>query len=265
MIKRIFFLILAFTLLCGMAEAYVVFIEVPPNLQAGVPLVVTGNTTFPEGTQFDIVLYKLQFTTPEEIGRRVIIVDNSKTFDASFATTGLPAGPYKIEIQFLEGMESRLGSDSVTIQQVNLVDRSSEIYLTAGKDQTLDEALLIEGYIPDIGVATITLKINGPEGFSLPDQFVRTTTQPGKIDGHFSIRVNVTEPGNYYVNFYDQKGFITQVKYSVTRPAPATPSPVPTETASPAPTATPGLTFPVTDCIGCLAAMAILAWKKGAS
>jgi hypothetical protein len=265
MMKRIFFLILAFALLCGAAEAYILVIEAPPELQAGVPLVVTGNTTFPEGTQFDIVLYKLQFTAPEEIGRRVIIVDDSKTFDASFATTGLPAGQYKIEVQFLEGMESRLGSDSVTIQQVNLVDRSNEIYLTTGKEQTLDEALLIEGYIPDIGVATITLKINGPEGFSLPDQFVRTTTQPGKIDGYFSKRVSVTEPGNYYVNFYDQKGFITQVKYSVTRPAPALPSPALTETVPPSPTATPGLTFPLTGCIGCLAAMAILAWKKGAS
>lgn len=263
--KRIFFSILALALLCGAVQAYLVVIEAPPELQAGVPLVVTGNTTFPEGTQFDIVLYKLQFTTPEEIGRRVIIVGNPKTFDASFATSGLPAGPYKVEVQFLENMESRLGSDSVIIQQVTLVDRSSDIFLTAGKDQTLDEALLIEGYIPDIGVATITLKISGPQGFFLPDQYVRTTTLPGKIDGHFSKKVNVTEPGNYYVNFYDQKGFIAQIKYSVTRPAPATPSPEPTETMPPVPTATRGLPFPVAGCIGGLAALAILAWKRGVS
>jgi hypothetical protein len=263
--KRIFFSILAFALLCGAAQAYILVIDSPRELQAGVPLVVTGNTTFPEGTQFDIVFYKLQFTAPEEIGRRVIIVGNPKTFDTTFATTSLPAGPYKIEVQFLKGMENQLGSDSVTIQQVNLIDRSGEIFLTTGKDQTLDKALLIEGYIPDFGVATLTLKINGPDGFSLPDQYVRTTTQPGKIDGYFSKKVNVTEPGNYYVNFYDQKGFIAQIKYGVTRPVPATPSPAPTETAAAIPTTTQGLPFPVTSCIVSLAALAILAWKRGTS
>ncbi|NYT07485.1 MAG: hypothetical protein GKC05_04430 [Methanomicrobiales archaeon] len=209
--RRILFFLLSAALLCGAVQGYVLSIEAPGELRAGAPLLVSGTTTFPAGTQFDIVFYKLQFTTPQEIGRRMIVVGESKEFDASFPTTGLEAGHYKVEVQFLKDPGSKLGSDSVTLQQVEIIDRSGEIFLTAPRDQVLGEALLIEGYIPDLGVATITLRISGPAGFSLPDQFVRTTTQPGKVDGWFSYKVPVTEPGNYYVEIYDREGFMATV------------------------------------------------------
>jgi hypothetical protein len=245
--RRVLFFLLSIALLCGVVQGYVLFIEAPEELRAGAPLLVSGTTTFPTGTQFDIVLYKLQFTTPEELGRRMIVVDESKAFDASFPTTGLQAGQYKVEAQFLKDPGSKLGSDSITLQQVVLVDRSDEVFLTAPRDQVLGEALLIEGYIPDLGVATITLKISGPAGFSLPDQYVRTTTQPGKIDGWFTYRVPVTEPGNYYVEIYDREGFMTTVKYAVERPAPATSVPAGTGTASEEPlqTSPSAIPFPL--------------------
>jgi hypothetical protein len=263
--KRILFLLLALVLLCGAADAYILVIDAPDELQAGVPLLVTGNTTFPVGTQFDIILYKLQFTAPEEIGRRVIIVDESKTFDASFATTSLVPGQYKVEIQFIDTLaSSKLGSGSTTVKVVDLVDRSKEIYLTAPLNQTLPDALRIEGYIPDFGVATITLRISGPEGFSLPDQYVRTTTELGRNDGLFAKSVNVTGPGNYYVNFYDQKGFITQVIYSVALPLPVTPTPEVPEGTLPAPTVSPGLPFPLAGLIGGMVAAGFFAWRRRA-
>jgi len=228
--RRVLFFLLSIALLCGAVQGYVLFIGAPEELRAGAPLQVSGNTTFPAGTQFDIVLYKLQFTNPQEIGRRMIVVDESKAFYASFPTTGLEAGQYKVEVQFLQDPGSKLGSDSVTLQEVEIIDRSGEIFLTAPRDQVLGEALRIEGYITDLGVATITLRISGPAGFSLPDQYIRTTTQPGKIDGWFSYRVPVTEPGNYYVEIYDQQGFMTTIKYTVVRPVPATTAPAGTET-----------------------------------
>ena len=230
--RHILFFLLSIALLCGSVQGYILYIGAPEELRAGAPLLVSGSTTFPAGTQFDIVLYKLQFTTPQEIARRMIVVDESKDFDASFPTTGLEAGQYKVEVQFLKDPGSKLGSDSVTLQQVEIIDRSDEIFLTAPRDQVLGEALLIDGYIPNLGVATITLRISGPAGFSLPDQYVRTTTQPGKIDGWFTYKVPVTEPGNYYVEIYDQQGFMTTVKYAVERPAPLTSVPVGTGPAS---------------------------------
>ena len=183
--KRIILALLSLALLFGAVQAYVVTIDAPAELQAGAPLEVTGTTTFPAGTQFDIILYRTQFTTPELVDRRMIVVDESKTFDASFPTTNLPAGQYKVEVQFLQDPGSSLGSSSETLKLVNLIDRSGEIVLTVPKEQKLDEALVIGGYIPDIGVATITMKIDGPKGYSLPDQNVRTTTTLGSKDGYF--------------------------------------------------------------------------------
>jgi len=262
--KRIIFSLLFLALMTGAAQAYIVTFDAPAELQAGAPIEVTGSTTFPVGTQFDLILYKTQFSTPEIIDRRMIVVDESKTFDASFSTTSLPAGMYKIEVHFLQDPGSSLGSSSVIIREVRLIDRSSEIVLTVPKEQDLQDALLIEGYIPNIGVATITLDIDGPKGYSLPNQNVRTTTTLGSKDGHFSKKVNVTDPGNYYVNVYDAKGFIAQLRYSVS----ASPSGTPTvlETFEPQGTTQapgPGLSVPVAGMLaGLVAAAAIVAKKR---
>ncbi len=243
--RRILFFLLSAALFCGVVQGYVLFIDAPGQIRAGAPLQVNGTTTFPVGTQFDIVLYKLQFTAPEEVARRMIIVDESKDFDATFPTTGLPAGRYKVEIEFLEDPGSKLGSDSVTLKQVEIIDRSGEIFLTVPPDQTLGEALLVEGTIPNLGVATITLKISGPDGFSLPPQNVRTTTRLGKTDGYFSYFIPVEVPGNYYVEFYDREGFMATEKYSVERPVPATSGLPGSETPAVTPISTRGLPFPV--------------------
>jgi len=262
--KRIIVALLFLALFIGAVQAYVVTIDAPPEIQAGAPIEVTGNTTFPVGTQFDIILYQVQFTTPSLVDRRMIIVDNSKTFDASFPTTNLPAGQYKIEVQFLQDPGSSLGSSSVTVRQVTLIDRSGEIILTVPKDQNLKDALVIQGYIPDTGVATITMKIDGPKGYSLPDQNVRTTTTLGSKDGHFSKKVDVTDPGNYYVNVYDSKGFITQLRYSVTD-SPEVSATTPETSGMQATTlpTTLGLSVPIAGMIaGFALAAALVAWKR---
>lgn len=258
-------------LLCGGVQAYVISFDAPAELRAGVPLEVTGTTNFPDGTQFDIILYKAQFTTPAVVGRRMIIVDAEKDFSASFPTTDLEAGPYKIEIKFLKDPGSSLGSSSVTMRQVTLIDRSGEIVLTASRDQTIDEALLVAGYIPNLGVATITLQIDGPRGFTLHDRHVRTTTTLAGKDGYFSEKIVVTDPGNYYVSVYDAKGFISQIRYSVTSGpvVPATTIPEETGTPEPGEDATPSIpltpSLPLTPVVifgSLVAATAIAARKK---
>lgn len=267
---RILSFLLAAVFLCAAVQAYIITFDAPAELRAGVPIEVTGTTNFPDGTQFDLILYKAQFTTPAVIDRRMFIVDPGKNFSASFPTSTLEAGTYKIEIQFLKDPGSSLGSSSVTMRQVNLIDRSSEIVLRAPVDQVLGEALLIEGYIPKIGVATITLRVDGPRGFTLPDRNIRTTTTLAGKDGHFSERVAVTDPGNYYVSFSDAKGFISQVRYSVTSAplVPATTSPEETGIGEPgeeetaAIPATPATPLAPAVIIGSLAAAAAVAARK---
>lgn len=244
-------IVLALAAGTGTAGAYVFRLDAPEELQAGAPLLVSGNSTLPPGTQFDIVLYSLIYNTPEQVGERVIVADESKSFETSFATNGLQAGPYKVEVRFYDKtLKNRLGSGSVTVRQVNLVDRSSEIFLTIPREQTMDWALLIEGYLPGSGPVTIRLKVNGPDGFSIPDQTIRTTTDLGRTDGHFSKKVNVTMPGNYFVDFYDPDGFVAQIVYTVnssgTIPGtePTTTPAVPPVTIAPSETAT--VSSPVT-------------------
>ena len=269
--KRILVCLLAVALFCSAVQAYIITFDAPAELRAGVPIEVTGTTNFPDGTQFDIILYKAQFTTPAVIDRRMIIVDPGKNFSASFPTTNLEAGTYKIEIQFLKDPGSSLGSSSVIMRQVSLIDRSGEIVLKAPVDQTLEEALLIEGYIPNIGVATITLRIDGPRGFTIPGRHIRTTTTLAGKDGHFSEKIAITEPGNYYVSVNDAKGFITQIRYSVTAAPLVSTTPTPEETGTggpggeetPAIPATPATPLAPAVIIGSLAAAAaIAAWKR---
>lgn len=238
----VFFLLLVLSL-AGSAQAYVLTIEAPPTIQAGVPLVVTGTTSFSVGTQFDLIVYKVQTTTPHEVDRKIIIVDETKQFQASFPTTGMEAGEYKVEAQFLTDPGSKLGSDSVTLRIFTVVDRSREIILTVPKDQALGKALLIEGYIPKLGVSTITIKVTGPQGAVVPPQDIRTTTKPGTDNGFFTKSITVDEPGNYYVDFFDTKGFMATIKFMVVRPPSGTA--VPSEQTTAPATTTPATSAPV--------------------
>jgi hypothetical protein len=206
--------ILLFLLVAG-AQAYLITIDTPVEVQAGAPLVVTGTTTFPVGTLIDIVLYPTEFSVPSEIARKTVVVDGTKSFTVSFPTTDLQAGQYKVEVQVAPDLTGSLGSGSVLWKLVQVIDRSNEIILTVPKDQNIREALMIEGDIVNSGVTTIRLEITGPKDFSIPPVNVRTTTQMGQRDGHFSTKVNVTDPGNYYVSFYDPKGFMATIKFSV--------------------------------------------------
>lgn len=254
--NTVFFLLLVLCL-AGSAQAYVLTLEAPSTIQAGVPLVVTGNTTFPVGTQFDLIVYKVQTTTPLEVNRKIIIVDETKQFQASFPTTGMEAGEYKVEARFLEDPGSKLGSDSVTLRIFTVVDRSNEIMITVSKDQVLGNALLIEGYIPKLGVSTITIKITGPQGAVVPPVDIRTTTRTGKDDGFFSKSIPVDEPGNYYVDFFDIKGFMATIKFMVVRPPPGTIVTV-EETTAPATTIPPATSAPA-PLAGGLAGIAVAA------
>ena len=257
----VFFLIMTAGLVAG-GSGYILSIDAPEKVQAGVPLLVTGNTTFPAGTEFDLVLYRLIQPVPEVIERRIIIVDETKAFSESFSTLGLESGQYKVEVSFPSDKGTSLGSGSTTLKMFNIVDRSDEIRLTVPTEQTVDDALVIKGYLPDSGVVTINIKVTGPSGFTAPAQDIRTTIMPGKTDGQFSRTVKVTVPGNYYATFSDARGYMSTIKFTVTRPPTLTQTTVvPTENMTEQPTAT-AASFPVAGLAGGFLAAAGLAYLK---
>lgn len=212
-----------FSLLCTLCLvqgvlAYELTIEAPGQVRAGVPIEVTGNTTFPVGTEFDLVLYRLQTTMPEPVFEKTVVVSDTKSFEVTFPTMGLSPGEYKIEVRFRSDPGSKLSSGSVTTRMVRITDRSGEIVITSAKDQVIGEALRVEGYVPGGGVVTLTIKVTGPQGAVIPPEDIRTTTVLGKDDGFFSRMIPVSEKGNYYVDFFDVKGYITTARFSVSEP-----------------------------------------------
>lgn len=278
--RSIVFLLLCILCLAQGVLAYELVIKAPGEVRVGAPIEVSGNTTFPVGTEFDLVLYRIQTTAPEIISQKSIVVDESKSFETTFSTIGLDPGEYKVEVRFPADPGSKLSSGSVTMRIVKVTDRSGEIVITSARDQVLGEALRIEGYVPRAGVVTLTMKVTGPQGAVIPPEAIRTSTVLGKEDGFFSRTVPVNERGNYYVDFSDVKGYITTVKFTVDEPAGVTVSPTmgtPETTAgTPGTTVgTPGTTavstlpttqaaspFPVAGCIAGLLLLALVSWAR---
>ncbi len=260
-----------FSLLCILCIvegvfAYELFLEAPGEVRAGAPLEVTGTTTFPVGTEFDLVLYHLQTTVPEPVAQKGIVIGDSRSFEASFPTMGLSPGNYKLEVRFRADPGSKLSSSSVITRLVRVTDRSGEIVITSDLDQVVGDALRIEGYVPKAGVVTLTMKVTGPQGAAVPPQEIRTSTVLGKDDGFFSRTVPVSEKGNYYVEFSDVKGYITTVKFTVDEPqgtpgvpTGATPETTETSRLPETPAVSP---FPVACCLGGLLLVA-LALRSG--
>lgn len=259
--KSAVILLLCIFCLAGSVQAYVLTISAPKEITAGAPLEVTGDTTFPVGTQFDIVIYKLQPATPQEVARKMVIIDESKSFQLAFPTTGLGAGNYKAEVKFPLDPGQKLSSDSVTLTTFTILDRSGEIVLTVDTEQELGEALRIEGYIPKAGVTTITLKVSGPQGAVVPPQDVRTTTRMGKDEGYFTKTIKVEERGNYYVDFYDIRGFMATITFMVDPPSTATPSPtIETVNTTADVPVLPRASAPLAGCLGGILGAAAIVW-----
>lgn len=256
-----------FSLLCILCVvqgvlAYELTIQAPKEVRAGVPVEVTGNTTFQVGTEFDLVLYRIQTTMPEPVFEKTVVVGESKAFEVTFPTMGLSPGEYKVEVRFRSDPGSKLSSGSVTTRTITITDRSGEIVITSAKDQVIGEALRIEGYVPGGGVVTLTMKVTGPQGAVIPPEDIRTTTVLGKDDGFFNRMIPVSEKGNYYVDFSDVKGYITTVKFTVSEPGgtqvPSIEITKGTITDSPSPTAPAVSSYPVAGVIAGLILIALV-------
>lgn len=199
--------------------AYQLYIDCPSEIYVGQTLKVTGNSTLPAGTSFDIVMYKAGYTTTP-IGRNTVTLQDSKskTFVVTFPTKGLTGGQYKIEVQSDTTLLDKLSSDSTTLKLVTIDDRSEEITFTAPLVQEPGEALRIEGSIKDLGNDGVKIEVRGPDGLVFGPTWVETTKDIKTGDGQFTKKVVVTTPGEYDIHFTDADSYIGEVTVIVPEP-----------------------------------------------
>jgi len=190
--------LLGLVFLCGAVSAYQINIDAPATLTVGKPLIVSGTTNFGIGTPIDVVLYH-QLTSTTEIKRKIAYVQSDHTFRAVFDTTNLEKGIYKVEVP-----ASGLG-DSVNMRQVELVDRSDEIYLYPGvTPQEFTGTLAISGTLAGNKNTGIQVEVTGPDGFRVfGPKFI-----PTDASGIFTLQLPITAVGTYQVGFTDTQGYI---------------------------------------------------------
>ena len=200
-------------------SAYQFYIDCPTEIYVGQTLKVTGNSTLPAGTSFDIVLYRAGYTSTAVSRTTVTLQDSkSKAFVVTFPTKGLTGGQYKVEVQSATVFEDKLSSDSITYKLLKINDRSGEITFTAPLVQTQAEALRIEGSIVHLGDSGVKIEVRGPDGPVFGPTWVETKNDLKTGDGQFAKKVVVTTPGEYDIQFTDANSYIGMVAVIVAEP-----------------------------------------------
>ncbi len=251
--KTVAWLLVLCMVIIGPVSAYQLYIESPEEINVGQTVKVMGNSTFPEGTSFDLVFYQAGYTATAIDRKTVTLQDyNNKTFVVSFPTKGLKGGQYKVEVQFDSPRQDQLSSDSVTLKIIQVLDRSGEITMTSPLSQTLEEALRVEGSIAKLGDAGVQIEVRGPEGPIFGPTWIQTKKDMKMGAGEFTKKIPIRLAGDYDVHFTDAKGYIGMATITVieqtpitttatkppvtkitTRPPVTTPPSTPTPTQSP--------------------------------
>jgi hypothetical protein len=248
--KKIILIALCMMCVVGTASAYQFNLSCPESVQVGIPLKCSIDSNFPSGTTFDVNMYQSGYTATPVKSQTMTIQENHPTQYSILDTKGLPGGQYKVEIGFMGDDESRLSTNSITLQLPVLIDRSSEITITSPMTQALVDALRIEGSIVKIGNEGVQIEVRGSEGTIYGPEWIGTTLLVQSGAGEFTKKVFVTKPGEYDVYFKDAKGYIGVKTFTVTapstvpttvrtttpvtsRPPTTVPTPLPTTTKSP--------------------------------
>jgi hypothetical protein len=272
--KKIILIALCMMCIIGTASAYQFYLSCPESVQVGIPLKCSIDSNFPAGTTFDVNMYQSGYTATPVKSQTMTIQENHPTQYSILDTKGLPGGQYKVEIGFIGDDESRLSTDSVTLQLPVLIDRSGDITITSPMTQIIDEALRIEGSIAKIGNDGVQIEVRGPDGSSIfGPKWIGTTELIQSGAGEFTQKVTVIKPGQYDVYFKDQKGYIGVKTFTVTAPAAApttvrTTAPVtsrpPTTVPTPLPTTTksPMSLLPIVAALSILGIMSVVLMKK---
>ncbi|MEN6611122.1 MAG: hypothetical protein ABFC24_09775 [Methanoregulaceae archaeon] len=231
--KRIFLATILFLTLVSAVSAYGLNIAGPTSVQVGRPIIINLTSDLPTGTSIDVVFYQSQYTSTLVDTRNIVIQDNKANYTVIFSTTGLKGGQYKVEARLKTMTNTDLRTGSITSFITQIMDRSNEIYISSNKNQTLGNALVIEGTISGIGDSGVQLEVQGPSGTVFGPDWIETQKSGVSGDGKFSKTVAVTDAGEYDVSFSDQKGSsgsdIGTVVFNVIAPQTV---PIPTQTTT---------------------------------
>ena len=214
----------------GTVSAYGLYLNCSEEVAAGASLKCSIDSDFPPGTTFNLVLYQSGYTTTQIRKQAVTIQSDKRTQYIIVDTTGLPGGTYKAEMQYTGADEGRLRSDSVTMKQIKIIDRSADIEITSPVTQDLDEALRIEGELKNGGNDGVEIEVSGPDGRVFGPQWVQTKNNIRNGAGIFTQKVAVTNGGDYTVQFSDKDGFVGSKTFTVVAPTVATTVPTKTPT-----------------------------------
>jgi hypothetical protein len=247
-VKRIIFIALCLTGITGSASAYQVYLSCPESVQAGLLLNCSVDSNLPAGTAFDVVFYKSVYRAAPFSRMSFVIGEDHATMEQSFDTKGLPGGPCKVEVRFDGPEAGKLSSDSITIQVPDIINRTSEITITAPVSQALNEALRIEGSITKLGNKGVDIGVKGPDGFVSGPRYTSTNVDFRSGAGVFTRRVAVTLPGTYEVYFRDAEGYIGMKTFDVIASTTPSPAAVPeTSDTTPRPTTIAPASLPTTN------------------
>ncbi|QXO95987.1 hypothetical protein KSK55_06300 [Methanospirillum purgamenti] len=246
----LFFTITLLMLICIAypVQAYIITIDAPKTMIKGTPLTVTGSTSFPEDSYFDLVLFYSKYTAGE-VARTRVIVDKTQVFRVDFDTRNLEKGQYKVEVHNVVSdnelfVERQLGSSSVVRKIVQITDRSDEITLTSPQSQQIAQALTISGRMRGIGDGVLTVRLFGPYEFMHGPQQVITKKGFADNSGEFSTTIPVPSSGEYQASISDKSGYIGEYTFTVSDPSQSegtalTTEPTEEPTSAPTPVITP--------------------------
>lgn len=234
---RLIFICLALLIICatGLVQGYIITIDTPKSVIKGNPILVTGTTSFPEDSYFDLVLFYSKYTAGE-VARTRVIVDRTQTFRVDFDTRHLERGQYKVEVHNIISdnelfVERQLGSSSVIRKIVQVTDRSDEITITSPQTQPLSQGLTITGRMKGIGDGVLTIRVFGPDNYTYGPEQVITKKGFSDNSGDFSTTIPVPYPGDYQAGISDKNSYIGEYQFTITGPTPEE-----TEVITPEPT-----------------------------
>lgn len=215
--------VLALILSCSLlalaypVNAYIVNIDAPAEVASGLPLVVTGTSTFPVGTPMSVVLSQSN-AAGSETARKTTLTDNERSFAVTFDTQSLQPGTYKVEIRPDRSIESRIGSGSKLYSLVTITDRVRDIGITSPRAVTAGERMTISGNIRNLKGEGLQIRVVGPQGIIFGPEYVSLDRDLEKKMSFFAISVQADTPGNYYAEFFDGEQPVGSVLFTVTAP-----------------------------------------------
>lgn len=228
-LKKITLLIVCTCVLVGGVTAYNINLSVPKVINAGEVITVNGSSNLPPG--FSTLIRLSRVGAFGVIAEKQITIQEGGSFTLTLTSDTLEAGKYKLELE--EKSEFPYGSSSRTWIFFDLIDRRSDLTLTAPLTQNFDGTFIVSGRIPTISNTGLKIQIDHLDKLVIGPEYIKTSP-----DGSFEREVMINESGPYTAKLTDISGYTWIVQYNIVRSVQTTPPTTVTTTAPGATSAT---------------------------